>query len=59
MTLFVQLYESNTAAVKSEIATFFAFPNAGVGQHEQRPGLRPRADQVEPTKIDLMRWRRR
>ncbi|MQA29376.1 MAG: SAM-dependent methyltransferase [Luteitalea sp.] len=28
MTLFVQLYESNTEAVKSEIATFFeAFPN--------------------------------
>lgn len=28
MTLFVQLYESNTAAVKSEIGTFFeAFPN--------------------------------
>ncbi len=28
ITLFVQLYESNTAAVKSEIATFFkAFPN--------------------------------
>jgi spermidine synthase len=28
MTLFVQLYESNTAAVKSEVATFFeAFPN--------------------------------
>ena len=28
VTLFVQLYESNTEAVKSEIATFFeAFPN--------------------------------
>src|SRR6185295_14840336 len=28
MTLFVQLYESNTEAVKSELATFFeAFPN--------------------------------
>ena len=31
MTLFVQLYESNTAAVKSEIGTFFkAFPNGVV-----------------------------
>jgi spermidine synthase len=31
VTLFVQLYESNTAAVKSEIATFFqAFPNGVV-----------------------------
>ena len=28
MTLFVQLYESNTEAVKSEVATFFeVFPN--------------------------------
>jgi spermidine synthase len=31
VTLFVQLYESNEAAVKSEIATFFeAFPNGAV-----------------------------
>ncbi|HEY5063039.1 MAG TPA: hypothetical protein VII52_15975, partial [Gemmatimonadaceae bacterium] len=31
VTLFVQLYESNTAAVKSEVATFFqAFPNGVV-----------------------------
>ena len=31
VTLFVQLYESNTEAVKSEIATFFqAFPNGVV-----------------------------
>ena len=31
ITLFVQLYESNTEAVKSEIATFFrAFPNGVV-----------------------------
>src|SRR5204863_7667410 len=31
VTLFVQLYESNTAAVKSEIGTFFeAFPNGVV-----------------------------
>ena len=45
VTLFVQLYESNTAAVKSEIATFFeAFPERRrLGQHQQRRGLRPRA----------------
>ena len=46
VTLFVQLYESNTAAVKSEIGTFFkAFPNGVVwGNTQQRPGLRPGAD---------------
>ena len=45
MTLFVQLYESNTEAVKSEIATFLeAFPNGVVWGNTQRgPGLRPRA----------------
>ena len=38
VTLFVQLYESNTAAVKSEIATFMeAFPNGVVwGNTQQR-----------------------
>ena len=42
VTLFVQLYESNTEAVKSEIATFFeAFPERrGLGQHQQRRRLR-------------------
>ena len=45
VTLFVQLYESTDAAVKSEIATFLeAFPERRrVRQHGQRPGLRPRA----------------
>jgi spermidine synthase len=56
VTLFVQLYESNTEAVKSEIGTFFeAFPNGmvfgntynGVGYDLVLFG------QVEPTKIDL------
>jgi spermidine synthase len=56
VTLFVQLYESNTDAVKSEIGTFFeAFPNGmvfgntnnGVGYDLVLFG------QVEPTKIDL------
>ena len=36
MTLFVQLYESNSAAVKSEIATFMeAFPNGVVWGNTQ------------------------
>ena len=45
MTLFVQLYESNPAAVKSEIATFLeAFPERrGLGQHAERRRLRPGA----------------
>ncbi len=45
VTLFVQLYESNTEAVKSEIATFFeAFPEGDdLRQHLQRRRLRPRA----------------
>jgi len=56
VTLFVQLYESNTDAVKSEIGTFFeAFPNGmvfgntanGVGYDLVLFG------QVEPTTIDL------
>jgi spermidine synthase len=56
VTLFVQLYESNTEAVKSEIATFFeAFPNGivwgntnnGVGYDLVLLG------QVEPTRIDI------
>ena len=38
VTLFVQLYESNTEAVKSEVATFLeAFPERdGLRQHQQR-----------------------
>ena len=46
VTLFVQLYESNPAAVKSEIATFLeAFPNGVVwGNTQQRRRLRPGAD---------------
>ena len=56
VTLFVQLYESNTEAVKSEIGTFLeAFPNGmvfgntnnGVGYDLVLFG------QVEPTKINL------
>ena len=45
VTLFVQLYQSNEEAVKSEIATFFdAFPNGVVfANTDQRRGLRPGA----------------
>jgi spermidine synthase len=59
VTLFVQLYQSNEAAVKSEIATFFeAFPNGvvfantvnGAGYDLVLLG------QVEPTKIDVDEW---
>ncbi len=56
MTLFVQLYESNTEAVKSEIATFLdAFPNGVVwGNTSEGKGydlvlLGPR----DPTRIDV------
>ncbi len=56
VTLFVQLYESNTEAVKSEIGTFFeAFPNGMIfantynGQGYDLVLL----GQVEPTTIDI------
>ena len=56
VTLFVQLYESNTAAVKSELATFFeAFPNGLVfGNTNNGAGYDlVLLGQVEPTRIDL------
>src|SRR5439155_1581701 len=56
VTLFVQLYESNADAVKSEIATFFeAFPNGLVfGNTNNGAGYDVvLLGQVEPTKIDL------
>jgi spermidine synthase len=56
VTLFVQLYESNTEAVKSEIATFFeAFPNGVVwGNTNNGAGYDlVLLGQVEPTRIDL------
>jgi spermidine synthase len=56
VTLFVQLYESNEAAVKSEIATFFdAFPNAVVwGNTNNGQGYDLVVmGQVEPIKINL------
>ena len=56
VTVFVQLYESNLEAVKSEIATFFeAFPNGMIfanlynGQGYDLVLL----GQVEPTRINL------
>jgi spermidine synthase len=62
VTLFVQLYESNTEAVKSEIGTFFeAFPNGMIfantfnGQGYDLVLL----GQIEPTRIDLDEMERR
>jgi spermidine synthase len=56
VTLFVQLYESNEAAVKSEVGTFFeAFPNGivwGNTQNGQGYDL-VLLGQVEPTRINL------
>jgi spermidine synthase len=56
VTLFVQLYESNTEAVKSEIATFMeAFPNGVVwGNTNNGAGYDlVLLGQVEDTKIDV------
>jgi spermidine synthase len=56
VTLFVQLYESNTEAVKSEVATFLeAFPNGMVfGNTNNGMGYdMVLLGQVEPTVIDL------
>jgi spermidine synthase len=56
VTLFVQLYESNEAAVKSEVGTFFeAFPNAMVfGNTQQGQGYDlVLVGQMQPTKIDI------
>ena len=56
VTLFVQLYESNTEAVKSEIATFLeVFPNGIVwGNTNEGKGYDlVLLGQVEPTKIDV------
>ena len=56
VTLFVQLYESNTAAVKSEIATFLeVFPNGVVwGNTNNGAGYDlVLLGQAEPTRIDV------
>lgn len=56
VTLFVQLYESNPEAVKSEVATFFeAFPNGVIwGNTQQGKGYdMVLMGQVEPMQIDL------
>jgi spermidine synthase len=56
VTLFVQLYESNTEAVKSEIATFMeAFPNGVVWGNTQdgRGYDLVLLGQVEPLQIDV------
>ncbi len=56
MTVFVQLYESNEAAVRSEVATFLdVFPNGIVwgNTNEGRGYDTVLLGQVEPTRIDL------
>ncbi len=56
MTVFVQLYESNTEAVKSEVATFFAaFPNGVVfGNTNNGSGYDVvLMGQVEPRQINI------
>jgi spermidine synthase len=52
VTLFVQLYESSEAAVKSEVATIpRGVPRrSGLREHRERPGVRPRA-------LRSTRWR--
>ena len=61
VTLFVQLYESNTEAVKSEIATFIeVFPNGMVwgNTHDGarlRPGAARAARRHEPINVDADR----
>jgi spermidine synthase len=62
VTLFVQLYESNPEAVKSEIATFFeAFPNGVVwGNTNNGAGYDlVLLGQVQPSKIDVDAVQRR
>jgi spermidine synthase len=56
VTLFVQLYESNPAAVKSEVATFFeVFPNGAIfGNTHQGKGYdMVLVGQAEPMKINV------
>ena len=62
VTVFVQLYDSGMAAVKSEVATFFeAFPNGTIwGNTVQGQGYDVvLLGQVEPTRIDVEALERR
>jgi spermidine synthase len=62
VTQFVQLYESNTEAVKSEIATFVeVFPNTVVwGNPNNGQGYDlVLTGQVEPVRIDIDQWQAR
>jgi spermidine synthase len=62
VTQFVQLYESNTEAVKSEIATFVeVFPNTIVwGNPNEGQGYDlVLTGQVEPFRIDVDQWQAR
>jgi spermidine synthase len=62
VTIFVQLYQSNEEAVKSEIATFFdAFPNGVIFANTvDNAGYDlVLLGQVEPTHINVDRWQER
>jgi spermidine synthase len=62
VTLFVQLYQSNEDAVKSEIGTFFdAFPNGVVFANTVNNAGYDLVllGQVEPTTIDVEQWEAR
>jgi spermidine synthase len=62
VTIFVQLYQSNEEAVKSEIGTFFdAFPNGVVFANTVNNAGYDLVllGQVEPIKIDIDQWQAR
>ena len=62
VTIFVQLYQSNEAAVRSEIGTFFdVFPNGVIFANtvENAGYDLVLLGQVEPTRIDVDRWQAR
>ena len=62
VTIFVQLYQSNEEAVKSEIATFFdAFPNGVIFANTvDNAGYDlVLLGQVEPTRINVDQWQER
>jgi spermidine synthase len=63
VTVFVQLYESTPAAVKSELATFFeVFPHGivwGNTQADKKGYDLVLLGQVEPTRINLDQWQQR
>jgi spermidine synthase len=62
VTMYIQLFETTPAAVKSAIATFFeVFPNATLWMNPYEGGGHDLVllGQVEPLRIDLDEWERR